>query len=195
MIQGGFLGGPLAKTPHPQSRGFAPWSERTDLGTRSQMPQLRVCMRLPWWLSGKESTCWYRRHGSNPWWGKIPQAVEILSPYSTTIESVLQRPGGTTTEHTCCNYWSLCSTREATATGSWCPAARETHAAMPAGKASACNEGDPGSVPGSGRSPGEGNGNPLQYSCLENSMDGGAWEAIVRSDFTNEHPAPSKINQ
>ena len=42
-------------------------------------------------------------------------------------------------------------------------------------KASACNAGDPGSIPGLGRSPGEGNGNPLQYSCLENSMDGGAW--------------------
>ena len=43
------------------------------------------------------------------------------------------------------------------------------------GKASAYNEGDPGSIPGSGRSPGEGNGNPLQYSCLENAMDGGSW--------------------
>ena len=42
------------------------------------------------------------------------------------------------------------------------------------GKASACNVGDPGSIPGSGRSPGEGNGNPLQHSCLENPMDGGA---------------------
>ena len=41
------------------------------------------------------------------------------------------------------------------------------------GKASAYNVGDPGSIPGSGRSPGEGNGNPLQYSCLENPMDGG----------------------
>ena len=39
------------------------------------------------------------------------------------------------------------------------------------GKASAYNAGDPGSIPGSGRSPGEGNGNPLQYSCLENPMD------------------------
>ena len=38
-------------------------------------------------------------------------------------------------------------------------------------KVSACNAGDPGSIPGSGRSPGEGNGNPLQYSCLENPMD------------------------
>ena len=43
------------------------------------------------------------------------------------------------------------------------------------GKASAYNAGDPGSIPGSGRSPGEGNGNPLQYSCLENPMDGGTW--------------------
>ena len=44
---------------------------------------------------------------------------------------------------------------------------------------SACNAGDPGSIPGLGRSPGEGNGNPLQYPCLENSMDGGAWRATV----------------
>ena len=42
-------------------------------------------------------------------------------------------------------------------------------------KASASNEGDPGSIPGLGRSPGEGNDNPLQYSCLENPMDGEAW--------------------
>ena len=41
------------------------------------------------------------------------------------------------------------------------------------------NAGDLGSIPGSGRSPGEGNGNPLQYSCLENSMDRGAWWATV----------------
>ena len=46
-------------------------------------------------------------------------------------------------------------------------------------KASACNEGDLGSIPGLGRSPGEGNGNPLHYSCLENPMDGGAWWATV----------------
>ena len=41
------------------------------------------------------------------------------------------------------------------------------------------NEGDMGSIPGLGRSPGEGNGNPLQYSCLGNPMDRGAWQAIV----------------
>ena len=43
------------------------------------------------------------------------------------------------------------------------------------GKASAYNTGDLGSIPGLGRSPGEGNGNPFQYSLLENPMDGGAW--------------------
>ena len=48
-------------------------------------------------------------------------------------------------------------------------------------KASACNAVDPGSIPGLGRSSGEGNGNPLQYSCLEYPMDRGAWWATVHS--------------
>ena len=61
------------------------------------------------------------------------------------------------------------------------------------GKASVYNTGDPGLIPGSGISPGEGNGNPLQYSCLENPMDRGAWQVAVHavmksrtrlSDFT-----------
>ena len=47
------------------------------------------------------------------------------------------------------------------------------------GKESACNGADLGSIPGSGRYPGEGNGNPLQYSCLENPKDRGAWQATV----------------
>ena len=58
----------------------------------------------------------------------------------------------------------------------------------PDGKESACNEGDLVSVPGSGRSPGGGSGNPLQYSCLENPMDIGTWQAAVHgaaeSDMT-----------
>ena len=57
-------------------------------------------------------------------------------------------------------------------------------------KVSVYNAGDPGSIPGSGRSPGEGNGNPLQYSFLENSLDGGAWWATVHgaseSDTTEQ---------
>ena len=60
-------------------------------------------------------------------------------------------------------------------------------------KASTCNAGDLGLIPGSGRFPGEGNGNPLQYFCLENPMDEGAWWTLVHgvakswtrlSDFT-----------
>ena len=47
------------------------------------------------------------------------------------------------------------------------------------GKESACNVGDPGSIPGSGRSPGEGNDSLLQYSCLDNSVDRAAWQATV----------------
>ena len=47
------------------------------------------------------------------------------------------------------------------------------------GRASTCNAGDLGSIPGSGSSPGEGNSNPLQHSCLENPMDRGAWQATV----------------
>ena len=57
-------------------------------------------------------------------------------------------------------------------------------------KESAYNAGDLGSVPGSGRSPGEGNGYPLQYSCLENSMDRGAWWAtysmVLQRDMTEQ---------
>ena len=67
------------------------------------------------------------------------------------------------------------------------------------GKASVYNSGDLGSSPGLGRSPGEGNGNPLQYYCLENPMDRGAWSATVYgftksrtrlSDFTFTFPFP-----
>ena len=64
-----------------------------------------------------------------------------------------------------CIYWVL--------TGCWSfPSGSEV-------KASACNAGDLGSIPGSGRSSGEGNGDPFQYSCLENLVDGGAWLATV----------------
>ena len=53
------------------------------------------------------------------------------------------------------------------------------------GKESACNSGDPDLIPGLGRSSGERNGNPLQYSCLQNPMDRGAWQSTVHG--------PSKI--
>jgi len=56
------------------------------------------------------------------------------------------------------------------------------------GKDSACNAGDLGSIPGLGRSPGEGNGNPLQYSCLKNSMKRGAWQATVHVVAKSQTP-------
>ena len=66
------------------------------------------------------------------------------------------------------------------------PPSNEKHVQAPGfpdvgsvGKESACKAGDPGSIPGLGRSPGEGNGSPLEYSCLENSMDRGAWQDTV----------------
>ena len=58
----------------------------------------------------------------------------------------------------------------------------KVHMSFPGGsdsKESACSAGDPGWIPGLGRSPGEGNGYPLQYSCLENPMHKGAWQAIL----------------
>ena len=56
--------------------------------------------------------------------------------------------------------------------GGWFPGGSD-------GKDSACSAEDPSSIPGSGRSPGKGNGNPFQYSCLESPMDRGGWRAIV----------------
>ena len=64
------------------------------------------------------------------------------------------------------------------------------------GKESACNAGDLGSIPGMGRSPGEGNGSPLQYSCRENLIDRGAWQATihgvsrVRYNLVTKSPPP-----
>ena len=62
------------------------------------------------------------------------------------------------------------------------------------GKVSACNAGDPGSIPGSGRSSGEGNDNPFQYSCLENPMDRGAWWAAVHEVLRVGHDSVIKSN-
>ena len=55
------------------------------------------------------------------------------------------------------------------------------------GKESACNSGDPGSIPGSARFPGERNGNPLQYSCRESPKDRGTWWAAVRGSQRIRH--------
>ena len=60
------------------------------------------------------------------------------------------------------------------------------------GKSSACNARDPGLISGWGRSPGVGNGNPLQYSCLENPMDRGAWQATVHGVTRVRHSLATK---
>ena len=75
------------------------------------------------------------------------------------------------------------------------PAKCLEYACIPGGsdcKESACNAGDLGLIPGLGRSPGEGNGNTLQYSCLENSMDRGAWWATVHGVRRIRHDLVSK---
>ena len=125
---------------------------------------------LPWCLSSKESTCQCRRHGFDHWVGKIPQRrkwqpTPVFLPGKSHGQRSLGgfRPWGRkesdTTERL---NWT-----EPGASLDW------------DGKKSACNAGDVGSIPGSGKLPGEGNGNPLQYSCLENPMDRGAWGATV----------------
>ena len=69
------------------------------------------------------------------------------------------------------------------------------------GKESACNAGDLGSIPRLGRSPGEGNDNPLQYSCLENPMGRGAWRATVHEvarvghNLATKPPPPPRLHQ
>ena len=85
----------------------------------------------------------------------------------------------------------------------WCPLMygnlilTKSNLGFPGGlevKASASNVGDPGLIPGSGRSPGEGNGNPLQYSCLENPMDGEAWLVVYSSQGRKESDMTERLH-
>ena len=62
-------------------------------------------------------------------------------------------------------------------------------------KSPACNSGDPGLIPGLGRSPGEENGTPFQYSCLENPVDRGPWQATVHGVARVGHNLATKTNQ
>ena len=63
--------------------------------------------RLPWWLSGKESTCQWRRHRFDPWSRNILHAAEQLCPCALSTEPVLESPGAASTEPLHCTYWSL----------------------------------------------------------------------------------------
>ena len=90
-------------------------------------------------------------------------------------------------DHLTCLLRNLYVGQEATVrtghgTTDWFQVGKGVHQDFPGGsdgKASVYNVGDPGSIPGRGRPPGEGNGNPLRYYCLENPMDRGAWLATV----------------
>ena len=68
---------------------------------------LKVNLGLPWWLSGKVAICQCRRHGFDPWLGKIPHATEQLSQSVTATEPVLWSRRTATTESSCRSYWGL----------------------------------------------------------------------------------------
>ena len=114
----------------------------------------------------KESPCHEEDLGSIPESGKSPQegrelfGQRSLSGYSPWGEKKLDTTEWLTHTHTH-NHFTTKITR--------------LHPGGSDGKASAYNSGDSGSIPGLGRSPGEWNCNPLQYSCLKNAMDGGTW--------------------
>ena len=74
----------------------------------------------------------------------------------------------------------------------WASLLAQTVKNLPAMQESAGNAGDPGSIPGSGTSPGEGNGNPLQYSCLKNAVNRGAWWATVHGIARVRHDLATK---
>ena len=135
---------------------------------------------FPGSTSGKGPACQSRtlkKHGFNPWIGKIPwrrawQPTPVLLP-----EESHGQMGWWATVYRVIKNWTQLkrfSTRSCLEFGVFLD--------FPGGsgiKESACNGGHPGSIPGLGRSPGEGNGNPLQYSYLENPMDGRVWQATL----------------
>ena len=100
-------------------------------------------------------------------WMRMPYGgtshISSLAPGRQPAHSHADSSPSTTLDVICNTY----SFRSYSSTGGW------------GSKESACNAGDLGTIPMSGRSPGEGNGNPLQYSCLENPMDRGAWQDTV----------------
>ena len=113
--------------------------------------------------AGKEPACNAGDLGLIPGLGKIPWRRERLP-------TPVFRPGEF---HGLYSLWVAKSWTQLSFTFTWdFPGGSN-------GKVSAYNAGDPRSIPGSGRSPGEGNANPLQYSCLENPIDRGVWRATV----------------
>ena len=143
--------------------------------------------------SGKETTYQRRRHKRlrfDPWVRKIPW-MRAWQPTSVFL------PGGSHRQRSLAGYskhsHEQLDATEATYTHSTVELIKiHTHAqgfsCSSVGTESACSAGDPGSIPGSGRSPGEGKGNPLQYPCLENLMDRGAWWAVVHGVTKSRAP-------
>ena len=138
-----------------------------------EFPKLKIslCYSLPRWLSGKESACQCRRCkicGFDPWVKKIPWSRN----WQLTVVFLSGKFHGER------RMWATIHR----VTKSWTRLKRHsTHTGGSSGKESTCNAGDPGSIPGLGRSPEEGNSYRLQYSCLENSMVRGAWQATVHA--------------
>ena len=137
-------------------------------------------MGLPWWFSAKESA-WDAEMQDTwvPWVGKIlwrrvwpPTLIFLPGDSHGQRSSASYSPRGRKemdmTEWAQAPSMSVCV--YIYVSGFSCSSV---------GKEAACSAGDPGSIPGLGRSPGEGNGNPLQYPYLENLMDRGAWWATV----------------
>ena len=104
------------------------------------------------------------KHQGLPWWLSGKECLPVKETQETWFQSLV-RETPHTMEHQAPvpQLLSLCSR-------AWLPCGSDC-------KESACNVADPASIPGSGRSPVQGNGNPLQYSCLENPMDREAWWA------------------
>ena len=142
---------------------------------------------LPWWLSDKNSACQCRRFEFDTWvgmilWRRKWQPTSVLLPgkshgqrslvgYSLWGYKQVGHNLATKQQNMFLQFLAIVTDL---------PSLRKSLLNLSSdGKVSACNAGDLGLIPGSQRSPGEGNGNLLRYFCLENSMDGAAWQAIV----------------
>ena len=135
-----------------------------------QILSLQIISLFPCGSVGKESACSAGDAGSVPGLGRAPgEGNDYLLHYSC-LENSMNRGTWQAIFHGITKSWTRLS--------DWTESMGFTGGLD--SKESACNAGDLCSIPGSGKSPGEGNGNPLQYSCLENPMDRGAWRVTVR---------------
>ena len=117
---------------------------------------------------GKESACKVGDLGLIPGSGRSPGKGNSYPPQYSCLENFMDRGA----------WWAIA--HGVTKSQTWLNDCTELNWTCGSdGRESLCNAGDLGLIPGSGRSPGWGHGNPLQYSCLENFMDRGAWQATA----------------